>query len=491
MTRILRAIVVLAAAAAAVLTAVATAADYAVPIDRVAGLAAAPEGRTCLALYEGDAIKIRLVDAEGVMRASASLPRVRDGHLYAVADMDVDAEGVLYLLCDLSDPESGEYQGQELSLYDPSALFRKRLARHQFDPQLPIRYRWLNVQSSLVLMAVDQSGNALIREAYDPASLYGRQPPAPMGTRNYPLDAEEGIWEAVIAGSDVAYATKSGKVFLTAEGGGDPVEVYPNRVLTELMYPLFLAPQGADEIYIGEQESGDLLSLGLRDGGTTLLKSGTEPFSGVSGYTPGSLRAVSMTDPQNFSALAPNADGFALITSQDGEVTAAESLRPSLGGLALKVLWTFLRYLALLLAAMLLVYGFIHLLGRGRTILAKLILSSIPLLAVALVVFGVFSYRAYSAAITQSFQKQVEDEGNLLTALFGTESFDEIEYPYDYTGEAYGYLRQQMSTRPVHTATAYYEHQQLYIGVDFENPCFYPFDVRLDAGARELYLQAA
>ena len=451
MTRILRAIVVLAAAAAAVLTAVATAADYAVPIDRVAGLAAAPEGRTCLALYEGDAIKIRLVDAEGVMRASASLPRVRDGHLYAVADMDVDAEGVLYLLCDLSDPESGEYQGQELSLYDPSALFRKRLARHQFDPQLPIRYRWLNVQSSLVLMAVDQSGNALIREAYDPASLYGRQPPAPMGTRNYPLDAEEGIWEAVIAGSDVAYATKSGKVFLTAEGGGDPVEVYPNRVLTELMYPLFLAPQGADEIYIGEQESGDLLSLGLRDGGTTLLKSGTEPFSGVSGYTPGSLRAVSMTDPQNFSALAPNADGFALITSQDGEVTAAESLRPSLGGLALKVLWTFLRYLALLLAAMLLVYGFIHLLGRGRTILAKLILSSIPLLAVALVVFGVFSYRAYSAAITQSFQKQVEDEGNLLTALFGTESFDEIEYPYDYTGEAYGYLRQQMSTRPVHT----------------------------------------
>lgn len=89
---------------------------------------------------------------------------------------------------------------------------------------------------------------------------------------------------------------------------------------------------------------------------------------------------------------------------------------------------------------MLLVYGFIHLLGRGRTILAKLILSSIPLLAVALVVFGVFSYRAYSAAITQSFQKQVEDEGNLLTALFGTESFDEIEYPYDYTGEAYGYL---------------------------------------------------
>lgn len=92
--------------------------------------------------------------------------------------MDVDAEGVLYLLCDLSDPESGEYQGQELSLYDPSALFRKRLARHQFDPQLPIRYRWLNVQSSLVLMAVDsRETRSSGRPTTRPPSTAGSRPP--------------------------------------------------------------------------------------------------------------------------------------------------------------------------------------------------------------------------------------------------------------------------------------------------------------------------
>lgn len=244
MTRILAAIVVLAAAAAAVLTAVATAADYAVRSTGSPGSRPRPRGAPASPCTRG------MPSKSGWWTRKASCARARRCPACGTAPLCGGRYGrrrggrPLPALRPLR-PESGEYQGQELSLYDPSALFRKRLARHQFDPQLPIRYRWLNVQSSLVLMAVDQSGNALIREAYDPASLYGRQPPAPMGTRNYPLDAEEGIWEAVIAGSDVAYATKSGKVFLTAEGGGDPVEVYPNRVLTELMYPLFLAPQGA------------------------------------------------------------------------------------------------------------------------------------------------------------------------------------------------------------------------------------------------------
>lgn len=177
MTRILRAIVVLAAAAAAVLTAVATAADYAVRSTGSPG--SRPRRGAHLPRPVRGGCHQNPAGGRGRRHARERVAaRVRDGHLYAVADMDVDAEGVLYLLCDLSDPESGEYQGQELSLYDPSALFRKRLARHQFDPQLPIRYRWLNVQSSLVLMAVDQSGNALIREAYDrPPSTAGSRPP--------------------------------------------------------------------------------------------------------------------------------------------------------------------------------------------------------------------------------------------------------------------------------------------------------------------------
>lgn len=178
MTRILRAIVVLAAAAAAVLTAVATAADYAVPIDRVAGSRPRPRGAPASPCTRGMPSKSGWWTRKASCARARRCPACGTGTSMRWPIWTSTREGVLYLLCDLSDPESGEYQGQELSLYDPSALFRKRLARHQFDPQLPIRYRWLNVQSSLVLMAVDQSGNALIREAYDrPPSTAGSRPP--------------------------------------------------------------------------------------------------------------------------------------------------------------------------------------------------------------------------------------------------------------------------------------------------------------------------
>ncbi|MEG1971950.1 MAG: HAMP domain-containing protein, partial [Oscillospiraceae bacterium] len=105
--------------------------------------------------------------------------------------------------------------------------------------------------------------------------------------------------------------------------------------------------------------------------------------------------------------------------------------------------------------------------------------------------FGIFSYSTYSASVNQSFQKQVIDEGSLLRALFGTESFTEIEYPYQYSGESYTYLRHNMDTRSVYTATAYYERQKLFVGVNREYPCAYPFDIGLNTKASELYKKAA
>lgn len=56
--------------------------------------------------------------------------------------------------------------------------------------------------------------------------------------------------------------------------------------------------------------------------------------------------------------------------------------------------------------------------------------------------FGAVSFQYYKGAIDENFVKQTVDEGNMLAALFGQESFNEIEYPYDYSGEAYSYLSQ-------------------------------------------------
>ena len=121
----------------------------------------------------------------------------------------------------------------------------------------------------------------------------------------------------------------------------------------------------------------------------------------------------------------------------------------------------------------------------------RLVSATVPMLIATMVLFGMVSYSYYGDAIDDNFEKQTVDEGNMLAALFGQESFNEIEFPYDYTGEAYSYLSQQMKTRDLYTRAVYYENGSLYIGVDKNNPCFYPFDIMMNIPAEKLYEKAA
>ena len=324
----------------------------------------------------------------------------------------------------------------------------------------------------------------------------------PKSTRNYPLDSKEGIYQAMPLGTDAAYISQSGKLYAVQEDA-TPRELYPARELTELMYPIYASVLDSDTICIGEQVSGNMLSVDVATGTTTLLKSGTEPFSGDSrSYAPGQVLRMSMTDAQNFvGAVKDNSGSFDLLLSQNGQVTVVESLHPGVNGRLLNGLLAALCWWAVIFLAMQLIRGFLYMVSRGRTILLKLAFTAIPLVALALVFFGVFSYRSYERSIRQSFQKQVVDEGNMLTALFGTQSFEEIEFPYDYTSDAYSYLESQMKTRAIYTRTAYYDREQdstgkpfpmnLYLVVGRDVPCSYPFAIGLNRKADELYEQAA
>lgn len=108
-----------------------------------------------------------------------------------------------------------------------------------------------------------------------------------------------------------------------------------------------------------------------------------------------------------------------------------------------------------------------------------------------MILFGYISFQYYGGAIDENFEKQVMDEGNMLAALFGQESFQEIEYPYDYSTEAYRYLSQQLATRELYTRVLYYESGQIYVGVDKNSPCFYPGEILMNLPAEDLYKRAA
>lgn len=482
-------LLVLAAAATVTLTVL----DTEQVIDQVAGLQTVSDGSTILATYEGSSIQLRRVDSRGVVRSGAALARKRDGKIVSLVDMGADEEGSVYLLKNLLNPRSGALEAQELEIYHLDQLWGKRQARVSLPLDGTFRYRWLSVGSSAVLMGTDRNETQLTRYAYDPSSLYFKTLPEAKSIRTYPLAAGEGIHQAVIAGTDLAYLSKSGKVFAVSEAEEEPVEVYPARELTQVLYACFLSPQSRESVYLLAQESGDILTLSLGSGETQIIKNGTEPFSGMSSYAPVDIRGLSMVDAANFSALvrSQTGDGFELLSSYAGSASVASGLERSNSAALLRALAIWLSLSIALTLIWMVVRRILHLMERGRTILIKLVTATIPMIIAALALFGWFSYTNYATSIQQTFQKQVEDEGNMLTALFGTESFDEIEYPYDYNNDAYAYLSAMMGTREAYTSVAYYEREQLYIGVDENLPCFYPFGIRLDTRAEELYLQAA
>ncbi|GKH50556.1 hypothetical protein CE91St46_16670 [Eubacteriales bacterium] len=460
-------------------------------IDGIAALEYA-SGQTLLARYQEDRILLDRIGKEGVSNAGISIRRSREGAFLSIADLAVEPDGQALLLLDLCDELTGERLRQEIWQYDLNRLFPRRVHRILLNTgDGAVRYRWLEASSGLaVLIACDEKETTMLREAYDLGTLLADGTMNLKGQRSYLLADREGVAQAMSVGAQVVYASRSGKLLCAAEDAA-PRELYSALRLQKYSYPLFLAPESSESILMGVWESGDILSVSLDDGSTALLKGGTEPFSGISSYHPVDVRAMSMEDLQNFAAAVRYRSGFSLILCTGGDTEIIDGISEGLLSRAAALLFGFLGRLFLCALAGQLLFSFFYLVGSSRTILVKLIVSTLPLMAAALALFGVFSYRAYGQAITESFRKQAEDEGSLLTALFGTESFQEIEFPYQYTGEAYSYLKESMATRSIHTATAYYERGSLCIGVDANYPCAYPFDLRLDAAAAALYEQAA
>lgn len=452
------------------------------------------DGGALVAQYESGGLVIERVEPGATVSQRFTLPEKSGGKLVTLSDMAADEEGNLYLLLDLSDPLTGQRTAQQLAVYRPGRLLFKQTALHNLDPGAAgIRWRWLSVTSSVSVIGTNADGSTLMRAVYEPATLTQGGELTAKNTRGYSIDRDEGIWRAWAMGSDTAYISGSGKLFLAKEGQG-VTEIYPARVLERVMYPIYASPIDTETMYLGEQESGDLLSINLSTRQTTVLKSGTEPFSGSASYAPVDLVQASMESDQNFAGVVKNETSgvYELILSVDGQVEVIGQVRPgALTAAGNTLLWTAVWMAVFALAAVALPAARAALQKRRTTLAAKLMTTAVPLLALAVALFGVFSYRTYENSIRQSFEKQVVDEGNMLMALFGTESFDGIEYPYDYTGDDYGYLLNQMNTRSVYTRTAYYERGGLYTGVDRDAPCFYPFGINMNAEADELYLKAA
>lgn len=462
-----------------------------VPMKSLIEVCYANGGDSIVSWYEGNKTIIAKVNDSGRIEKYITYNTLGKKQLYTIRGISAGDQGAVYLLRDVKNPYDGSLEEQQLVVYDFGGwIAREKKVFTLGQEEENYHYGWINASSeTITLIATDMYEETAIRRTYEYGALLAGTLNI-KSTRTYPL-AGEGIYLAVGNGTDLVYISDSGKIFKADEETVQ--EVFPARTLQTLMYPTFLAYAESDFVFFGEKESGNVIKLDLSNGNEEVVMAGGAALNGSSLYTPKDIVKMSMSSLNVYSAVIYNSQTgtYHILSSNEGRIYTISRMKYSFNSVLLKFILqlvsAFLVICAILLAGYVIQSG----IRKEKTIMGRLIYISVPLLAVALGMFGMIAYNYYKEAIEDNFVKQTEDEGNMLTAVFGQESFQEIEYPYDYTSEAYTYLKKQLDTRNLYTRILYYEGDELYIGVDKESPCFYPLDIWMSGDAKDFYKQAA
>ena len=462
-----------------------------VPLDSFLAFCTAPDGNSIVSWNDEEKTIVAQISAEGKIKKNYSFKTEKDEYLYQIQGLAA-GEDYVYLLRNKADKYNGETLGQELVVLDYDSLLTAK-EKKIFDliNEENYQYGWIHATTDTVtLIGTDRYESSAIRETYEFGTVM-ENTLSLKNTRTYPMKDGEGIYKAIANSTNLVYISDSGKIYCASE---EKVwEVYPARKLDTLMYPSYISYAESGYIYLGEHETGDIVKLNLTDGKEEVVWNGNSAFFGTGLYTPKDVIDISMSSLNNFTALVKDSKNasFQFLNVQDGQAYVLGQFQQSAMEMIRIFMLAWLTFAIIGFAIYLLMYVFVTSIRGGHTIMERLISATVPMLVATMVLFGLVSYSYYGEAIDNNFEKQAMDEGNMLAALFGQESFNEIEFPYDYTGEAYNYLSQQMKTRDLYTRAVYYENGSLYIGVDKNNPCFYPFDIMMNIPAEKLYEKAA
>lgn len=490
MSKILRRIMLIMILIAGMIAGYRSIESSSMPVDSLLAFCNADEGKSIVSWNEDDNTVIARMDQTGKIEKSYHFQTEQRNYTYRVRGI-ASGGSYVYVLRDKADCYDGTLLGQELMVLN----FGKGLVKEEkvFDitNQDKYEYGWINSSGDTVtLIGTDAYETKAVWEIYEYGAIMG-ETLSQKSVRTYPLKLGEGVYKAIGNSTNLVYISDSGKVYCASEEKVQ--EVYPARNVTVLMYASFISYAESGYIYLGEHETGDIIKLNLSDGSEETVWSGNSPFGGSSIYTPKNIVAICMTSLNEYTALVknPQTGDFSLLLAEGGTAYVADEFHYSATAVLLNFLKLCLGYVIVVLLVFFLITIFISSIRGGHTIMERLISATIPMLVVTMTLFGFISFQYYADAIQRNFEKQTIDEGNMLAALFGQESFNEIEYPYDYSGEAYEYLKQQMDTRDLYTRTLFYENGNLYTGVDRYQPCFYPYDIMMNHSAEKLYRQAA
>ena len=469
-------------------------------IEGFAAATAAGSGEAWVAVYGENKINFYLLAENGIAKTAFSTSRKSGDSIAHIPYMTTDEEGRLYFLKRYTGATDGKaLQRQELVVYTPKLLPLGRINTIRLDnsddTDDALYSHIYAATASVVVTGVNSNGDGITRKAYDIEALTAIGGMTIKAQRVYPAFFAEGVYKIVTAGTDVVYLSQTGKVFFAQEDARVPVQIYPDSRMQTVSYTSFITQSTASSVIIGEQSGGNILRLYPSDGQLEYIMEGNRAF-GTLRYTARDVLDISFAGESEteFVAVVQNSNtgSTELIIARDNAQILVEHISLDLWGRAWSFIGSVLLNLVLILLGIALLTFLYTRFQESRTILVRLVLVSVPLLLLTLVLFGVYSFTSYQSSLNSTYRTKVEDQGNLLRALFSSNSFDKITAPEMYNSTEYAYLRTQMGTRDVYTKSAYYVGGQLYTGIDWNLPCLYPFGINhYGKEARDLYLMAA
>ncbi|MBQ7840675.1 MAG: HAMP domain-containing protein [Lachnospiraceae bacterium] len=467
-------------------------------VDQIYTVSYAGSGNSLVTWYEDEKIVIAMADNQGNIIRTVSMPQKEKNITYRIQSACAGEDGRVYVLRDACDELSLEVVSEDLLIYDFNQYFPSKTAidtenlsaQEEETDSEEWHYRWMNISGNVLsVIGVSKDQSKAVRRVLEFGEVTDKSLNI-KSERYYPLAEDEDIYQAAGNGTDIAYISKSGKVFHATQDKAE--EIYPAREVEVLMYPLYISFAESGYVFMQDGESGNILKLNIQNGEESVLMKGTEGFAATA-LTPQNIRLMSMASLSDFTAVvSENAGtGYQLLVMKEGTGYVIDAFRWPTEQVVLRAL--FYLVLELTAAGILigLIFGIYRGITRGRTIMGKLLLAALPLMILTMSVFGVVAYQYYHDSVDASYEKQAVDEGNMMTALFGQESFDALEYPYDYSSDNYNYLKEQMDGRKLYSRVVYFEDGELYTGVDQEMPCFYPIGIGVNTTLDQLYLKAA
>ncbi len=473
-----------------------------IPIDQLYTISSVGDGRTLVTWYDEEDITVAIIDREGKIKKSIHLPLEKDGVTYGVEAACVGEGDIVYLLLNTYERISGEILAEDLYVYDFGKMFPTKTVISTDNLQTQPgedsntvvdrwNFKWMKCSgNALSMIGINSDSTKAVRKVFEFGTIADKSLNV-KSERFYPLAEGEGVYQAIGNGTDIAYVSNSGKVFYATETSVK--EVYPAREIEVLMYPLYLSYAETGFVYLQDGESGNILKLNLTDGTEEIVMKGTAAFSASEVITSTDICIMSMSNLNNFSAVVSDnsGNGYNLLVLQDSAGYLIKAMYRPVSQLIITFFKCLIIYFVITTAVVLALYGLFRGITQGRTIMGKLMLAALPLMILAMSVFGIIAYNYYNDAILLSYQKQTEDEGNMMTALFGQESFNALEYPYDYSSESYQYMQNQIEGRELYSKVIYFEDGELYTGVDKNTPCFYPIGIKVNSKLESIYRKAA